>query len=150
MAYLWTPDAEQVHAEIPTRNNGQPFDATSHPTADQVDALAATTSVLIVGEVGVIPEPVDDETQLIVDLAHAAATLGTASRVEYKHFPEQQGAVSDEGEGAALYGQFRMAVESLKAALDKHRGVNRQFTGSMRTHLPAVAALRFPDVERLL
>ena len=128
MPESWTPTVEQVHAEIPTRNNGAAFDASSYPTAAQVSLHITTAATIVTAEVGLLPDydAADDRIVRIYDMAEIAARKKAASSIEYKHFPEQNNPLDDSGEGAALYAEYRQVLDALKLALAKYRGRNRR------------------------
>lgn len=125
----WTPTAREVHALIPTRNGGVPFDAESTPSASEVSTLIAGVVVEIGSEVGVVPE------ELHAD-AKWAATLGAAYHVEAGLAPEQQ---SDSlGPAGRLFTRYREQVERLKRRTSSALGTSTPFSGSLSTPLTTV------------
>lgn len=120
MPETWTPTPAQVHALIPTRNNGRPFDVNSTPTAAEVSALAEGITAEIIGEVGTLPPLAQTDPVLaasadaIHDLAAWTAQLGTAAIVELGVYPEQSDFGGDNTVGGTLFARYRRAVEQLK------------------------------------
>lgn len=128
MTEPWTPTPEQVHAVIPTRNNGRPFDATSSPTTQQVATSAQFVTARVVGKVGRLPQipapgdPFFDQVSDLHSLATVTTVFGTAALVELGEFPEQNDfGASENRVGAALYSQYRDALDDLAAALRSYR-----------------------------
>ena len=147
----WAPTNADVHAEIPARVSGG-FTTTSIPTAAQVTAIIGKVVAEVVAEVDdfdptVVLNPSADvaDQVTLADLAANAVALGAASRIEDQFFPEQQNpvgayGVQADGGNQHLYARYRRAVQALQDAIDRPGGAT--FTGSMRTHLPAVETLR--------
>lgn len=111
----WTPTPAEVHALIPTRNNGAAFSETSTPTEDEVETLADGITTEILATVGVdLPDVEEAGAQTLHDLAKFAAQLGTAALIELGEFPEQ-GGFGDQTNvaGAALYARYRQTLEML-------------------------------------
>ena len=114
MAESWTPTPAEVHALIPTRNNGAAFSATSAPTEDEVETLADGITTEILAYTGTIPDVSETGAQALHDLAKWTAQLGTAALIELGEFPEQN-AFGDQTTtvGGALYARYRQALELL-------------------------------------
>jgi hypothetical protein len=134
----WTPTAAEVHAVIPTRNSGDPFDASSTPTDTQVDSLAAQVSAEVAakiadlgGSAGITGTTVADD-----DFAAAkwAATLGTAAYLELNYYPEQQ-AAGEPSTAGQLFARYADAIDSLrKVVADARRDTaNRTGLWAIRT-----------------
>lgn len=100
-----TPTPEAVHAVIPTRNAGRPFDAASQPSRAQVAELAAQVANTITAEL-----PRMTPAQRLI--ARWAATLGTASYVEATFYPEQQSAGA--GMGGILWARYQTELTNLR------------------------------------
>lgn len=135
----WTPSVEAVHAVIPTRNLGDPFDETSIPSESDVINVINGVMAEISAEVGTI-------TDATAQAAQWAATLGAAYYVEAGLFPEQQ---SDPlAPAGRLFVRYREQVERLKLQLGPAAG--RSFTGAMATPLTSVRYPRILDAEEPL
>ena len=134
----WAPQPEAVHAVIPTRNGGAPFDSESTPTETQVVSLINNTVVEILSEVGSIPDELHDGAQF-------AAILGAAYYIEAGMAPEQQ--TDPLAPAGRLFTRYREQVERLK--LRRSEVVGGQFVGAMSMPLTSRRFPRLPDAERL-
>lgn len=135
----WTPTVEAVHAVIPTRNLGEPFDEASTPSHSDVVNVIQGVIAEITAEVGVI-------TDSSAAAARWAATLGAAYYVEAGSYPEQ--AADPLAPAGRLFVRYREQVERLKASIGTAAGA--AFTGAMATPLTAVRFPRTLDAEEPL
>lgn len=120
----WLPNRDAVKALIPQRTRGQPFDATTIPTAADVDETITQIGDELVGDVGTIPA--DDELR---NYARRVVALGAAAQIELALWPEQS--YNDSSVGQVLYSKYRTGVERLRALLEARDPKRGPFSGSI-------------------
>lgn len=130
-APAWAPSPSTVAALLSARLDGEPFDATTRPTAEQLDELIAGVAQEIHAEVGAFtaadqPHPPDGPT--LGEMAYWAAALGVAAYAIDIYWPEQQADAGDVG----LDGRYREQLARLRAAVAAWRDVGGPGAGSIR------------------
>lgn len=116
---------------MPHRLDGQPFSASTIPTADEVKAIITDVAEEVATHVGA---PIPQEFE---DTARYATAIGVAAEIERSFWPEQQDAAD------ATYARFIRRYRELLELL------TRRVSGSMAGSVTVVKRdpVTVPDVE---
>lgn len=143
MTETWAPAVEDVHALIPHRNGGEPWNNTSQPTAAQVDSLIDGRVAEVLGALGgTVP------VTLKAQAAHVVK-LGVAADIELAYRGVATG--GEDGAGPSLLNRYETSLERLVGNADLVRQTGAPSPAAATAHAapwgaqPARPAVRIWD-----